>query len=58
MRVLEFFENGVQMISIDINDDAQIEETESFFVNISTTDDYVNIIADSVQVFIEDNGKI
>lgn len=58
MRVLEFFENGVQMISIDINDDAQIEETESFFVNISTTDDYVNIIVDSVQVFIEDNGKI
>ena len=58
VRVLEFFGNGVQMVSIDINDDFDVENTESFFVNITTTDDFVNLLNDSVQVFIVDNGKL
>ena len=58
VRVLEFSGNGVQTVSIDINDDSELEDTEFFFVNVSTTDDYVNILVDSAQVFIVDNGKL
>lgn len=56
--MLEIFQNGIQTVSVDINDDSEVEDTESFFVNITTTDDYVNILVDSTQVFIEDNGKL
>lgn len=56
--MLEIFQNGVQTVSIDINDDSELEDTESFFVNITTTDDYVNILIDSAQVLIGDNGKL
>jgi hypothetical protein len=56
--VLEIFQNGEQTVSIDINDDSELEETELFFVNITTTDDYVNILIDSTQVLIEDNGTL
>ena len=55
--MLEIFQNGIQTVSIDINDDSELEDTESFFVNITTTDDYVNILIDSAQVLIGDNGK-
>lgn len=57
VTVIEFTENGVQTVSIDINDDSELEDTEYFFVNISTTDDYVNVLVDSAQVFIGDNGE-
>lgn len=57
IQVLEIFGNGVQTVSIDINDDSEVEDTESFFVNITTTDDYVNILIDSTQVLIGDNGE-
>lgn len=57
VRVLEFSQNGVQTVSVDVNDDSELEDTEYFFVNISTTDDYVNILVDSAQVFIGDNGE-
>ena len=55
--MLEFSENGMQTVSININDDSMPEDTESFFVNITTTDDYVNILIDSTEVLIQDNGK-
>lgn len=45
-------------MSIDINDDSEVEDTESFFVNITTTDDHVTILVDSAQVLIGDNGKL
>ena len=58
VRVLEFTENGVQTVSIDINDDSELEDTEYFFVNVTTTDNYVNVLVDSAQIFIGDNGKL
>ena len=54
---MEIFGNGERTVSIDINDDSEVEDTESFFVNITTTDDYVNILIDSTQVLIGDNGE-
>ena len=57
VQVLEIFGNGERTVSIDINDDSEVEDTESFFVNITTTDDYVNILIDSTQVLIGDNGE-
>ena len=57
VQVLEIFGNGERTVSIDINDDSEVEDLESFFVNITTTDDYVNILIDSTQVLIEDNGE-
>ena len=56
--MLEFSENGLQTVSININDDSMAENIESFFVNITTTDDYVNILIDSTEVFIQDNGNL
>ena len=45
------------MVNIDINDDSLPEDTESFFVYISTSDEYVTFLVDSAQVLIQDNGK-
>lgn len=56
--MLEFSGNGLQAVSININDDSMAEDAESFFINITTTDDYVNILIDSTQVVIEDNGNL
>lgn len=57
MRVLEFTSDGLMSVNISIVDDSELESQEVFYANISTTDDYVNIIQDSTQIFIQDNGK-
>ena len=57
VRVLEFTGNGSQTVPISITDDTELEDIEFFTVNITTTDDYVEIIQRSTQVFIQDSGN-
>ena len=54
---MEFSGDGSQIVTIDTVDDIEREDLESFTINITTTDDFVDIIGSAIQVFIQDNGN-
>ena len=57
VQIIEFSSSGMQFASIIIVNDTVVENTESFTVNITTTDDFITVGLASTEVFIIDDGK-
>lgn len=56
LMVVPVMSFGDIAIPVNLNDDSIPEFTESFIVNISSTEDVVIIQQNSITVFITDNG--